>query len=94
MSDPVYATPLTVPQADALRRGLPLNTPQMQREQAELQDLRWVAYHVLSSHDRSAAKLADRFPEQALSHECPCALCRHSRPWVGQVSAHPATSNP
>jgi len=79
----LQATPLTVDQADTLRRGLPLDTPERLRDQAELQDLRWAAQHSLAAHDRSAAYLAERNPEMGLSRECFCALCRHTRPWVG-----------
>jgi hypothetical protein len=49
----------------------------------ELQDLRWVAMHILISHDRAALRLANAVPEACLDKTCPCSLCRTARPWVG-----------
>ena len=62
---------------------MPANFPDHQLAQAELTDLRWVADQILTTHDRSAASLAERNPGVGLPTECPCTLCRHSRPWVG-----------
>jgi len=55
--------------------ALPANAPQLIRDQAELQDLRWVAQQLLSSHDRYASRTSP-------ANQCLCSLCRHARPWV------------
>lgn len=47
-ANPIVATPLTLTQADALRRGLPAAAPRHQRAQAELG---WMAEHSLQEHD-------------------------------------------
>lgn len=62
---------------------MPSNAPDLQRNQAELQDLRWVAQRMIVSHDRSAARLAaiSQTPT-VLPSICLCSLCRHARPWV------------
>jgi hypothetical protein len=59
---------------------MPTDAPALMRDQAELQDLRWIARHMLESHDRSAARLAASV--DCLEPICFCSLCRHARPWV------------
>lgn len=71
MSEPITATPLTVDQADALRRGLPFDTPQRMRDMAELVELRDVAKELLREH----AKIAEPFA-------CLCPTCRRASAWV------------
>lgn len=53
----------------------------------ELSDLRWVAMHILISHDRAALRLANAVPEAGLDKTCICSLCRTARPWVGTPEA-------
>jgi len=54
--------------------------------QAELQDLRWVAQQMVSSHDHAAARMSDALTGTNAIMEVPriclCALCRHARQWV------------
>ncbi len=71
MTEPLQATPLTLDQADTLRRGLPFDTPARLRDQAELVELRDVATHLLQEH----AQIAAPFP-------CYCATCRRASSWV------------
>lgn len=54
---------------------MPAEAPALIRHQAELQDLRWVAQQLVSSHDRYAQRTG------AFS-QCLCSLCKHARPWV------------
>ena len=71
MSGPICATPLSVDQADTLRRGLPLDTPQRMRDQAELTELRHFASEILKEHAQIAAPF-----------ECLCPNCRRASSWA------------
>jgi hypothetical protein len=42
MSEAIDATPLTVEEADTLRRGFPFDFPQIHRDRAELETFRWI----------------------------------------------------
>ncbi len=76
MTEPLQATPITLDQADNLRRGLPFDTPARMRDQAELVELRDVATHLLREH----AKIAAPFP-------CLCPTCRRASSWVRRPEA-------
>lgn len=82
MTDPIQATPLSVPQADALRRGLPLDAPAIMRREAMFVALQFFATEVVSLHGLSASRLAERNPEILLPTSCPCRLCRQVRPFL------------
>lgn len=71
---------------------MPANATTLQRLQAELNDLRWVASHSMATHDHAAKALAEKFPDRGLSDLCVCSTCRRSRPWVESPTPFPPAS--
>ncbi|HCZ33444.1 MAG TPA: hypothetical protein DHV93_08310 [Holophagaceae bacterium] len=65
--------------------------PERMDAQAELTTLRWVAIHLVETHDRHQAQLAEAWPTLGLPTVCGCPLCRQARPWVeSRNQQHPA----
>lgn len=61
--------------------------PELMDREAEMTALRWAASHVMDSHDRAAARLAEGNPTELLPTECTCSICRQVRPFVGRKAA-------
>jgi hypothetical protein len=74
MTDAIKATPLTVDEADTLRRGLPFDFPQMHRDRAELEVLRWIVRRMFAAHHRMAN--SQKFDV------CLCSDCQQARPFI------------
>ena len=62
---------------------MPAQAPVLIRQQAELQELRHVAFTMLASHDRSFSKQLEKLaPGCNVEVTCPCSFCRVVRPWL------------